>query len=223
MAYKNLQEFMDVLEKENELIRIKEYVDPNLEMAEITDRISKSKDGGKALLFENTGYDFPVLMNAYGSEKRMCLALGVNDLNDTAKEIENLFHLLSSPKENIIDKLKLLPKLGQFASWMPKVMSGRGECQAHSFFTSVSIHQHRKIVTYFFEKQCLSSIFTFAYPVSNFGNFQMRIYIFFYANKFIFFFKNIHKFLQIFVSHFAKILEAELRINNRIRVIVNKE
>ena len=130
MAYKNLQEFIDVLEKENELIRIKEYVDPHLEIAEITDRISKSKDGGKALLFENTGYDFPVLMNAYGSEKRMCLALGVHHLNDTAKEIENLFHLLSSPKENIIDKLKLLPKLGQFASWMPKVISGRGECQA---------------------------------------------------------------------------------------------
>jgi 4-hydroxy-3-polyprenylbenzoate decarboxylase len=129
MAYKNLEEFIGVLEKENELIRIKEYVDPRLEMAEITDRISKSKDGGKALLFENTGYDFPVLMNAYGSEKRMCLALGVNDLNDTAKEIENLFQLLSSPKENIIEKLKLLPKLGQFASWMPKVISGRGACQ----------------------------------------------------------------------------------------------
>ena len=129
MAYKNLQEFIDVLEKENELVRIKEYVDPHLEIAEITDRISKTEGGGKALLFEKTGYDFPVLMNAYGSERRMCLALGVSNLNDTAKEIENLFQLLSSPKENIIDKLKLLPKLGQFASWMPKVISGRGECQ----------------------------------------------------------------------------------------------
>ncbi|MEO6330268.1 MAG: menaquinone biosynthesis decarboxylase, partial [Ginsengibacter sp.] len=84
---------------------------------------------GKALLFENTGFDFPVLMNAYGSERRMCMALGVNDLNDVAREIENLFHLLSSPKENIFDKLKLLPRLGQFASWMPKVKSGKGECQ----------------------------------------------------------------------------------------------
>jgi 4-hydroxy-3-polyprenylbenzoate decarboxylase len=129
MAYKNQQEFIDVLEKENELIRIKEYVNPHLEIAEITDRISKSKDGGKALLFENTGYDFPVLMNAYGSDKRMCLALGVNNLNDVAKEIEDLFHLLSSPKENFIDKLKLLPKLGQFASWMPKVINGKGDCQ----------------------------------------------------------------------------------------------
>ncbi len=129
MAFKNLHEFLAVLENDNELIRIKEYVDPNLEIAEITDRVSKSGNGGKALLFENTGYDFPVLMNAYGSKKRMCLALGVNDLNDTAKDIENLFKILSTPKENILDKLKMLPKLGQFASWMPKVLRGRGACQ----------------------------------------------------------------------------------------------
>lgn len=129
MAYKNLQHFIEVLEREGELIRIKEYVNPELEISEITDRISKTNGGGKALLFENTGYDFPVLMNAYGSEKRMCLALGVNHLDDVAKEIEGLFHLLASPKESIIDKLKLLPKLNQFAGWMPKVKSGRGECQ----------------------------------------------------------------------------------------------
>ncbi len=129
MAYRNQQHFIEVLEKAGELVRIKEYVDPKLEIAEITDRISKTPGGGKALLFENTGYDFPVLMNAYGSEKRMCLALGVQKLDDIAHEIEHLFHLLSAPKENIVDKLKLLPKLGQFASWMPKVKSGRGECQ----------------------------------------------------------------------------------------------
>jgi len=129
MTYKNLQHFIDVLQKANELIRIKSFVDPKLEIAEITDRVSKMPGGGKALLFENTGYDFPVLMNAYGSERRMCLALGVTHLDDVAKEIENLFHLLSSPKENILDKLKLLPKLSQFAGWMPKVKSGRGECQ----------------------------------------------------------------------------------------------
>jgi 4-hydroxy-3-polyprenylbenzoate decarboxylase len=126
MAYKDLQQFIDTLEKEGELVRIKEYVNPKLEIAEITDRISKIAGGGKALLFENTGFDFPVLMNAYGSERRMCLALGVANLDDVAKEIENLFHLLSAPKENILDKLKFLPKLGQFASWMPKVKSGRG-------------------------------------------------------------------------------------------------
>jgi len=129
MAYKNLQQFIDVLEKEGELVRIKEYVNPKLEISEITDRVSKTAGGGKALLFENTGYDFPVLMNAYGSERRMCLALGVNHLDDVAKEIESLFHLLSSPKDSIVDKLKMLPKLNQFAGWMPKVKSGRGECQ----------------------------------------------------------------------------------------------
>lgn len=129
MAYKNQQQFIDALDKAGELVRIKTYVDPKLEMAEITDRMSKEPGGGKAILFENTGYDFPVLMNAYGSDKRMCMALGVDHLDDTAKEIENLFKLLASPKESILDKLKLLPKLGQFASWMPKVKSGRGECQ----------------------------------------------------------------------------------------------
>ncbi|MGZ8517173.1 MAG: menaquinone biosynthesis decarboxylase [Chitinophagaceae bacterium] len=129
MAYKNQQHFINALEKAGELVRISTYVNPKLEMAEITDRVSKQPGGGKAILFENTGYDFPVLMNAYGSEKRMCMALGVNHLDDTAKEIENLFKLLASPKESIIDKLKLLPRLGQFASWMPKVKSGRGECQ----------------------------------------------------------------------------------------------
>lgn len=128
MAYRNQQEFIQALEKAGELIRIKEYVDPKLEIAEITDRISKSNNN-KALLFENTGYEFPVLMNAYGGEKRMCMALGVDHLDDIAHEIEGLFKLLSAPKEGILDKLKLLPKLGQFAGWMPKVRSGRGECQ----------------------------------------------------------------------------------------------
>src|SRR4028118_680845 len=84
MAFKNQQEFIAALEKAGELVRISAYVNPHLEIAEITDRISKSGNGGKALLFENTGYDFPVLMNAYGSEKRMCMALGVDHLNDVA-------------------------------------------------------------------------------------------------------------------------------------------
>ena len=99
MAWKNQQQFIDALDNAGELLLIKSSVDPKLEIAEITDRISKSGNGGKALLFENTGYDFPVLMNAYGSEKRMCMALGVDHLDDVANEIESLFHLLSSPKE----------------------------------------------------------------------------------------------------------------------------
>ncbi|HXB35056.1 MAG TPA: menaquinone biosynthesis decarboxylase [Puia sp.] len=129
MAYKNQQDFIRALEAAGELVRIRTFVDPRLEIAEVTDRVSKSGHGGKALLFENTGTDFPVLMNAYGSERRMCMALGVHQLDDTTREIEALFKLLSGPKEGILEKLKLLPRLGQFASWMPTVRTGRGPCQ----------------------------------------------------------------------------------------------
>ena len=129
MAWNDQQQFIQALEKAGELIRIKTFVDPKWEIAEITDRVSKSGGGGKALLFENTGTEFPVLMNAYGSERRMCMALGVDHLDEVAHEIEGLFKLLSSPKESMIDKLKLIPKLGEFASWMPKVRSGKGACQ----------------------------------------------------------------------------------------------
>ncbi|RAI97872.1 4-hydroxy-3-polyprenylbenzoate decarboxylase [Chitinophaga skermanii] len=129
MAFKNLEHFINTLEQAGELVRIKTYVNPHLEIAEITDRVSKMPGGGKALLFENTGYDFPVLMNSMGSYKRMCLALGVQELDDVAHEIEGLFKMISKPKEGILDKLAMLPKLSQFASWMPKVISGRGACQ----------------------------------------------------------------------------------------------
>jgi 4-hydroxy-3-polyprenylbenzoate decarboxylase len=129
MGYKNQAEFIGALEAAGELVRISSYVNPRLEMAEITDRVSKSGQGGKALLFENTGYAFPVLMNAYGSERRICMALGVQRLNDISLEIEGLFKSLSAPREGMLEKLKFLPKLGQFASWMPRVRSGRGECQ----------------------------------------------------------------------------------------------
>ena len=129
MAWKDLSQFISALESAGELVRISTYVDPRLEMAEITDRVSKSGGGGKALLFENNGYGIPVLMNAYGSEKRMCMALGVTSLDQVAREIEDLFQLLASPKEGLLDKLKMLPHLGRFASWMPAVKKGRGACQ----------------------------------------------------------------------------------------------
>ncbi|MBM3432013.1 MAG: menaquinone biosynthesis decarboxylase [Bacteroidetes bacterium] len=129
MAWSDQHQFIQALERAGELVRIKTFVDPKWEIAEITDRVSKSGGGGKALLFENTGTDFPVLMNAYGSERRMCMALGVEHLDDVAREIEGLFKLLSAPKESMLDKLKLIPKLGTFASWIPKVRSGKGICQ----------------------------------------------------------------------------------------------
>lgn len=127
MAYKNLRQFIETLEKAGELVRIKEYVDPHLEITEVYDRVVKNN--GPALLFENTGYDFPLLINSMGSNKRMCLVLGVKNMNDVSKEIEDLFKQLMKPKDNIIEKLKLLPTLSQVSSWMPKIISRKGECQ----------------------------------------------------------------------------------------------
>ena len=129
MAYKSLRAFIAALEEAGELVRIKTFVDPVLEIAEITDRISKTPDRNKALLFENTGTEFPLLINSMGSEKRMCIALGVNDLDDVTKDIENLFKMLTGPKNGLMEKLSMLPQLGKFASWMPRVISGRGACQ----------------------------------------------------------------------------------------------
>lgn len=129
MAYKSLNQFIKTLEKNNELIRIQEYVNPELEITEIVDRMSKSGNGGKALLFENNGTGFPLLINSMGSEKRMCMALGVKNLDDFGKEIENLFSDLIGPKANLVEKLKLLPKLNNISSWMPKLISGRGKSQ----------------------------------------------------------------------------------------------
>ena len=125
--YKSLQEFIVALEKYGELIRVKEFVSPVLEITEITDRISKAE--GKALLFENTGTDFPVLINSMGSMKRMCMALGVKHIDDIGADMEKLFKQLVSHKEGLFDKLKLLPTLNEVASWMPKVINKKGACQ----------------------------------------------------------------------------------------------
>ncbi len=125
--YKNLREFIQALEQANELIRVNEFVSPVLEITEITDRISKA--GGKALLFENTGTDFPLLINSMGSMKRMCMALGVKDMEDIGKEMEKLFKQILSPKEGFVDKLKLLPTLNEVASWMPKLIHKKAPCQ----------------------------------------------------------------------------------------------
>jgi 4-hydroxy-3-polyprenylbenzoate decarboxylase len=125
--YKNLKEFIQALEQANELIHVKEFVSPVLEITEITDRISKA--GGKALLFENTGTDFPVLINALGSMKRMCMALGVKDMENIGVEMEKIFKQILSPKEGLMDKLRLLPTLNEVSSWMPKVVHKKAPCQ----------------------------------------------------------------------------------------------
>ncbi len=127
MAYRNLREFIAVLETCGQLVRITEKVDPRLEITEITDRVSKKY--GPALLFENTGTKFPLLINSMGNYERMCLALGVSDMDIVSKRIEALFKQLTGPKTSFMDKLGMLPKLGEISSWMPHVRFGRGACQ----------------------------------------------------------------------------------------------
>jgi 4-hydroxy-3-polyprenylbenzoate decarboxylase len=125
MAYKSLQHFVEVLEKQGELVRIKEPVSPNLEITEITDRVSKKF--GPALLFENVpGYDMPVLMNAFGSMKRMCLALEVGSFEEISDEI--LSFLEAEAPDTLIKKLKMLPKLARLANIFPKTVN-RAPCQ----------------------------------------------------------------------------------------------
>lgn len=127
MAFKSLNDFIRLLEEKGELVRIRERINPELEITEITDRVSKRF--GPALLFENTGTEFPVLINAMGTEKRMAMALGVERLDEVADEIESLFKTITGPKNSFFDKLKMLPQLGEIASWMPKEVSGKGACQ----------------------------------------------------------------------------------------------
>jgi 4-hydroxy-3-polyprenylbenzoate decarboxylase len=129
MYYSSLREFIDRLEFDNELIRIKESVSPVLEIAEITDRVSKQPGGGKALLFENVeGSSIPVLINAFGSKKRMNAALGVHDVEEIAQRIES--YLKIQPPITLLDKAKLLPMLLQVAQFPPKLVGAtKALCQ----------------------------------------------------------------------------------------------
>lgn len=127
--YKSLGEFIGRLEREGELLRIKTRVSSDLEIAEITDRMAKSAGGGKALLFEKTDREFPVLTNMMGSDRRMAMALGVESLDDIGRRIDSLLHEATAPKERLADKLKVLPLLSEMARWFPKTSTRRGECQ----------------------------------------------------------------------------------------------
>lgn len=127
MVYKSLHDFVSLLESEDELLRVKAFVSPRLEITEIADRMVKH--GGKALLFENNGTAFPLLINAFASDRRICMALGVNHLDDIEKNIGHLFHKITGPREGFLDKLRILPVLKDLSSWMPKSVGGRGVCQ----------------------------------------------------------------------------------------------
>src|SRR5918995_1676869 len=120
--FKDLNEFITALERERELARIADPVSPDLEIAAVTDRVSKSPGGGPGLLFENpTGFSMPVAINLFGSTKRMCMALGVRNLDEVARETETL----ATPRipGGIVDALKMLPTLNRLRDVMPKTVS----------------------------------------------------------------------------------------------------
>ncbi len=111
MAYTDLREFIADLEAHGLLRRITQEVDANLEITEITDRVSKLEgDRNVALLFENVkGYDMPVLTNAYGSYERMAMALGVKKLDDIADEIREILKIPYISLKNKLDLVSILP------------------------------------------------------------------------------------------------------------------
>jgi len=132
LAYNDLREWIAALERAGELKRVKTEVDPVLEIAEITDRVSKGRDkkghpGGPALLFENPkGSNIPVLINQFGSERRMRMALEVDSLDEVADRIRH-FMDVKSP-QGILDKIKMLPMLAEMGKFFPKTVSS-GPCK----------------------------------------------------------------------------------------------
>ncbi len=137
LAYDDLRDWIKALEKAGELKRITEEVSPELEITEITDRVSKIgakgspaaekyAPGGPALLFENVkGHPgHKVLINQFGSERRMALSLGVNRLDEIAERIHGLINL-KPPTGGLFDKLKMLPQLGALTSAFPKTLTAK--------------------------------------------------------------------------------------------------
>ncbi len=125
LAYNDLREFIAALEKAGELKRIKAESDPILEIAEITDRVSKwgprgsHGTGGPALLFENVkGYPgAKLLINQFGSERRMNLALESRSLDEIAERLRHFLEMKSP--QGFLDKLKMLPTLAEVGKLFP--------------------------------------------------------------------------------------------------------
>ena len=124
MPYNSLSDFVQVLERAGELRRITHPVKAELEIAEIADRVMKA--GGPALLFESVvGKNFPLLINAFGSMKRMSIALDVNDVEEIAKKISKLIQL--QPPKKFKDKIQLAGELIKLAGLPPKIVND-GAC-----------------------------------------------------------------------------------------------
>ncbi|MFL6313831.1 MAG: UbiD family decarboxylase [Terriglobales bacterium] len=134
MAFDDLRQWIAALDRAGELKKIKTEVDPILEITEIADRVSKGaakkygRPGGPALLFENVkgGNGVPVLINQFGSERRMQMALGVDSLDEIAERIRQLLNMKSP--EGFLEKLKMLPMLADMGKFFPKVVS-TGPCK----------------------------------------------------------------------------------------------
>jgi 4-hydroxy-3-polyprenylbenzoate decarboxylase len=125
VAYRDLRDFLRKLEKNDELRRISVEVDPVLEITEISDRAVKS--GGPALLFERPkGSRVPAVTNLVGTERRMCLALEVDSLEDVAARVHSFIDMQSP--QGLFEKVKMLPKLAEIGSFFPKVVRS-GDCQ----------------------------------------------------------------------------------------------
>ena len=133
MAYSNLREFIDDLDRTGELVRVSEPVSVDREITEIANRCMKSCGGGPALLFENVRLldgsrsEFPVAINLFGSYRRMARALGVDEFATIAGRIEEIFKM--EVPDSLVDKIAMLPKLAEMSKYPPKSVKGRGACQ----------------------------------------------------------------------------------------------
>jgi 4-hydroxy-3-polyprenylbenzoate decarboxylase len=127
MACAGLGDFILKLEAAGEIVRVAVEVDPVLEIAEITDRVSKSPDGGKALLFEKvSGSGFPVVTNIFGSRRRICMALGINNLDELATRMEGL--ISSAPGASPGDRIEAITSLPEFSRFAPRIVTD-GPCR----------------------------------------------------------------------------------------------
>src|SRR5213083_1831149 len=116
---KDLRDWIALLEREGELVRVAAEVEPDLEITEIVDRTVKA--GGPALLFENPkGAQHPLLINQFGTERRMCLAFGVDNLDDVARKLSDVLEM--QPPQGLMDKVRGLQKLKSIADSRPRTV-----------------------------------------------------------------------------------------------------
>ncbi|MGL5369956.1 MAG: UbiD family decarboxylase domain-containing protein, partial [Plesiomonas shigelloides] len=128
MKYKDLREFIALLEARGELKRIRVPVSPDLEMTEIADRVLRA--GGPALLFENpTGYTMPVLCNLFGTPQRVALGMGQDDVS-ALRDVGQLLAFLKEPEppKGFRDLWEKMPKFRQVLN-MPTKRLSSAPCQ----------------------------------------------------------------------------------------------